>query len=71
MRETSIETLKRLERTIAKQEAELAELRSAVKDVRAMVIRYATATSARSGFYHDVRDRLASLPPVAAPNEGE
>ena len=62
MRETSIETLKRLERTIAKQAAELSALRSAIADVLEMA----------TGFDdpHDFREcaverlRLASLPPA-------
>ena len=37
MKETIIETLKRLERTIAKQAVELAELRQALADVRVIL----------------------------------
>ena len=38
MRETSIETLKRLERTIAKQEAELAALRAFRDEVHDLLV---------------------------------
>ena len=70
MRETSIETLKRLERTIAKQEAELAALRSAIADVRAIVAKHAHCNEFRDRCdMRPIADRLASLPPVAGGGE--
>ena len=66
MRETSIETLKRLERTIAKQEAELAALRSAIEDVRTIL--NAPYTDSHKTVCA-IAARLASLPPVAGGGE--
>ena len=69
MRETSIETLKRLERTIAKQAVELAELRSALADVRAMCKQALAGTAGAAFCVVKIEARLASLPPVVGGGE--